>query len=117
MIQGVESQTESENEAVEHAFVKGRYAYSYYVNDYKDFVGEIKFKFEYIIINGQINYRFYDFEHDKLNSTFKSIGLLPKQWNENVKVSFTKKEYVDIVKDLKSNAANAIRIITKYCLK
>ena len=114
---GIESKTESDEEALDSAFVKGEYSYSYYVDDYESPAGEVKFKFEYIIRDGQINYRLYDFEHEKSDSKFTSIGLLPKEWNEKVKSSFSKKQYAEIMTDLKLNVANAIRMINKYCIK
>ncbi|NQY05688.1 MAG: hypothetical protein HRT68_05640 [Flavobacteriaceae bacterium] len=117
MIMGIESKTESDGEALDSAFVKGEYSYSYYVDDYGSQAGEVKFKFEYIIRDGQINYRFYDFEHKKSESKFASIGLLPKEWNEKVKSSFSKKQYTEIMTDLKLNVANAIRMINKNCVK
>ena len=117
MIMGVNSKTESNKEALDSAFVKGENSYSYYVDDYGSPAGEVKYKFEYIIKNGQINYRLYDFEHKKSDSKFASIGLLPKEWNEKVKSSFSKKQYTEIMTDLKLNVANAIRMINKYCVK
>jgi hypothetical protein len=117
MIMGIESKTESASEALDSAFVKGGYSYSYYVDNYESPAGEVKFKFEYIIRDGQINYRLYDFEHVKSDSKFASIGLLPKEWNEKVESSFSKKQYAEIMTDLKLNVANAIRMINKYCVK
>jgi hypothetical protein len=117
MIMGIESKTESDEKALDSAFVKGEYSYSYYVDEYGSPAGEVKFKFEYIIRDGQINYRLYDFEHEKSDSKFASIGLLPKEWNEKIKSSFSKKQYAEIMTDLKLNVANAIRMINKYCVK
>ena len=117
MIMGIESKTVSEDEAHDSAFVRGAYAYFYYVDDYGSEAGEVKFKFEYIIIDGQIDYRFYAFEHEKIGSKFASIGLLPKEWNEQVKTSFSEKQYGEIMTDLRLNIANAIRMINKYCVK
>ncbi len=117
MIIGVETQTESEKDALDSSFVKGEYSYSYYVDDYESYAGEVKFKFEYIIRNGQINYRIYDFEHEKSDSKFQSVGILPEKWNDKVKLSFTEKQYSEIMVDLRMNVANAIRMINKYCIR
>ncbi|WP_299888477.1 hypothetical protein [uncultured Lacinutrix sp.] len=117
MIMGIESKTESKEAAIESSFVKGEYSYSYYVNDYEASAGEVQFKFEYTIKKGAIAYKLYDFEHLKSDSEFESIGILPNEWNEKVKASFTKKQYAEIMTDLRLNVANAIRMINKYCTK
>ena len=117
MIMGVDSKTESDNESLDSAFVKGSYSYSYYVNNYEVPAGDVMYKFEYVIRDGQINYRLYDFEHEKSDSKFESIGLLPNDWNEKVKDSFSKKQYAEVMTDIKLNVANNIRLIKKYCLK
>lgn len=117
MIQGIESKTESEEAAIDSSFVKGAYAFSYYVDDYGASAGEVKFQFEYIIKEGVIAYQLYDFEHHQSESKFESVGILPTDWNEKVKASFTKKQYAEIMTDLKMNVANAIRMINKYCVK
>lgn len=116
LIFGIESKTESVENGIDSSFVKGGYSYSYYVDDYESSAGEVKFKFEYIIKNGNISYRFWDFEHEKSGSEFESIGLLPRDWNEKIKETFTKKQYTEIKTDIRLNVSNAIRMITKYCI-
>lgn len=117
MIEGVEFKTESIEKAVESSYVKGTYSFSYYVDDYGESAGEVKFKFEYLIANEEINYRLFDFKHEKSDSNFESIGILPYEWDEKVKASFTKKQYAEIMTDLKLNVVNAIRMINKNCVK
>ncbi len=117
MILGVESYTDSEQNSRDSSFVNGNYAYSYFVDDYSSEAGEVKFKFSYQIKNGIINYKFYDFEHNGRNTKFKSIGILSKNWNENIGSTFTENQYSEIMTDIKLNVANSIRMISKYCLK
>jgi len=116
MLAGIISQTKSKEQAVDSSFVKGEYTYTYYVDNYEKFAGFIKFKFEYIIKKGQIHYRFYDFEHEKSDSDFESIGLLPEKPNEKVRKVFTEKQYDTIMTDLKMNIAHSLRLIVKYCV-
>lgn len=115
MVVGITFKTETKEEAGDSSIVKGEYSYTYYVDDHKSFAGEVKFKFEYITKKGAINYRIYDFVHEKSNSKFNSIGKLPKEWNEKVGQVFTKIQFNEIISDLILNAANSIRIINKYC--
>ena len=116
MIEGVTSYTESENESIDSSYVNGNYSYSYYVNDYESEAGSISFKYSYEIKDGVISYKFYDFIHDGTGTEFKSIGNLPEKWNSEVGEIFTEKQYVEIMKDLFMNSANAIRMIKKYCV-
>jgi len=117
MILGIESKTKSEKEAKKSSYVKGNYAYAYYVDDYESEAGRVKFTYEYIVKNGQIHYRLFNFEHEQSKSKFESVGLLTEKWNKKIKSSFTKKQYAEIMTDLRANAANAIRMIKKYCAK
>ena len=115
MIMGVTSYTESENESIDASYVNGNYSYSYYVNDYESEAGSISFKYAYEIKSGVISYKFYDFIHNGTGTEFKSIGNLPEKWNSKIGEIFTEKQYVEIMKDLFMNSANAIRMIKKYC--
>jgi len=117
LIVGIESKTEKLESSKDSSFVRGKYAYSYYVDHYESPAGEVKFKYEYIIKNGQVQYRFYDFEHEQASSKFKTIGLLPKTWNKKIQATFTKDQYGEIMTDIKLNIAHALRMIDKYCLK
>lgn len=117
LIMGVMFKTEFEEDATDSSFVKGANADDYYVDNYESPAGQVKYKFQYLIKKGQLSYRFYDIEHEQSDSEFKSIGFLPAQWNETVGTIFTKKQYSEILVDLKMNVANAIRMVDKYCLK
>jgi hypothetical protein len=86
------------------------------VNDYETEAGSISFKYSYQIKDNVISYRFYDFEHDGTETDFKSIGLMPEKWNTDIGKIYTEKQYIEIMKDLYANSANAIRMIKKYCL-
>ena len=108
--------TELEEDATDSSFVKGAYAYNYYVDDYESPAGKVKFKFQYLIKEGQLTYRLYDFEHVKSDSKFESVGLLPEKWNDQVKASFTKAQYSEIFVDLRFNVNHAIRMVKKYCV-
>jgi hypothetical protein len=116
MIVGVTSYSELESECIESCYVKGRYAYSYYVNDYGSKAGSISFKYEYKIINNIISYSFNEFIHDGTGTQFKSIGNIPEKWNQEVGEIFTEKQYTEIMNDLFINYTNAIRMIKKYCV-
>lgn len=117
MIMGVTSFTKSKKEASESSFVNGNYSYSYFVDDYSSQAGKISFNYSYLIKNGEINYRIYNFEHDGTDTEFASISHLTKSWNDEIGKIFTEKQYYEIMKDLLTNAANAIRMIKNYCLK
>jgi hypothetical protein len=117
MVMGVTAYTESEEDAIESSFVEGNYSYSYFVDDYESQAGLISFNYSYQIKDGEINYRFYDFNHDGNDTDFKSIGIIPKLWNKEVGEIFTEKQYIEILTDLTVNTVNAIRMVTKYCAK
>ncbi len=116
MIMGVSSYTKSEKDASESSFVHGNYSYSYFVNDYSSEAGKINFKYSYIIKDGKINYKFYDFKHNGNKTKFKSIGLLSTSWNEEIAKTFTEDQYYEIMIDLITNTSNLIKMIKETCL-
>lgn len=115
MVMGVTAYTETESESLESSYVKGSYAYTYYVNNYELEAGSIQFKYSYFIKDGNIQYSFYDFKHDGTGTKFKSIGNLPEKWNHEVGEIVTENQYNEIMKDVLLNAKHSIRMIQKYC--
>ncbi len=112
---GLTEYSETENE-LEPSFIKGNYSYSYYVDDYESEAGVINFKYLYEIKDGVLSYKFYQFDHDGSNTKFKSIGVLPEKWYEEIGKTFTEKQYIEIMKDIYANFVNTIRLIKKYCI-
>ncbi len=97
-------------------FIKGSYSYNYYVNNNILPAGEIKYKFDYTIENGILICLFYDFDHNKNDSTFNSVGILPFEINDVIKKSFNEKQYSEILNDIQLNVANTIRLVQKNCI-
>ncbi len=115
MIYDIETRTELEEDSRDSSFVAGAFSYGYFVDDYQSPAGQVRFKFEYVIRNDSVLYQFYDFEHEQAESKFESLGHLPKEWNEEVKLVFSKSQYKEILTDIELNVANAIRMVRKYC--
>lgn len=112
---GVKSKTKNEKDATASSFVNGEHSFGYYVDDYSKFAGNIEFKFEFIISNNEIKYKFYNFTHLKSNSSYKSLGILPKDWNINIK-QFSQSQYEEIQNDIKLNMFNYLRLIQNKCI-
>lgn len=117
MIMGITAYTTSEKEAAESSFVEGNYAFNYFVNNYESQAGKIDFKYVFNSKDGVIEYKFYDFVHDGTNTNFKSIGTIPKKWNDTIGLIFTKDQFMEIMIDLTGNVALALRMIKENCVK
>jgi len=116
-LNGVKTFTQNEEVAKISAFVLGDWSSAYYVNDYSKLAGNILFKYEFIIKDGIINYRFYQFTHEQKDSEFESIGQLPSSWNSNVGAQFNKGQYWEIINAIQTNIAEKVQLISKQCLQ
>ena len=110
--EGAVSKTASENQAIDSAYVKGTFSYSYYLGNNQNEASHVKSIYTYTIKKGEIHYNYYDFEHDKLDSS----GWLPKKWNKNVGKTFSKKQYGAIMTDIKFMIAEEVQKINKRCV-
>lgn len=93
----------------------GTYEYTYYVDNYETYAGLISHDFIITIDNQNIEYKFMNFVHKKDNSNFNSLGRLSFNYNEKTNKIFTKKNYEEIISDLRINLVNHIRMISKNC--
>lgn len=106
---GVKEYSEFLSNTSDFEFIKGQWQYSYYINNSSDFAGIVEFKYEFKISDGIIDYKYYDFNHFKDDSEYKSIGLLPYEINETVLEVFDKKQYKEIIGDIYLNQVLAIK--------
>lgn len=79
--------------------------------------GWIAFDFEYLVKDGTISYRYYNFVHsaEEEDAVFASIGTLPAVWNEKVAKVFTKGQYAEIQNYMTANVRVALKLAKKYC--
>lgn len=111
---GIEETSKTVNNKLDFEFIKGKWQYTYYVNNSSDFAGIVEFKYEFKIFNGNIDYRYYDFIHYKDDSEFKSIGQLPFEITESILNVFTKEQYNTIISDIYMNQVLAIKRTKQY---
>jgi len=58
---GVEETSKFSDNTSAYEYIKGKWEYTYYVNDLSDFAGIVEFKYEFKISDGKIDYEYYDF--------------------------------------------------------
>ena len=112
-LQGVDS-ARSEGDS---SIVYGSYSYGYYVNNTELYVGEVGFQFCLKLNNDSLSYRYFAFEHDGFETSFSSLGILPKDWNLGVGEIFNQKQYGEILWDIRFNLAHSIKMISNQCLR
>jgi len=101
-------------------FIKGTWEYKYWVNDTDTPVGKISFKYEFIINDSSIHYRYYNYVHRQADSEFTSINQLPLKANEKTLAVFTKDQYDEMLYDTLVNIRHSIRShkkLTDKCLQ
>ena len=114
---GLQESSEYSEEVTDNEYIRGQWEYGYYVNNTTDFAGRVSFKYEFIISDGIINYRYYDFTHDKGSSEFDSIGKLPFEINDTVLKVFTNKQYQEIMGDVRFNHVANIKRLKEFADK
>ncbi|WP_157957256.1 hypothetical protein [Winogradskyella tangerina] len=114
---GLQESSEDTDEAIDKEYIRGKWEYGYYVNNTTDLAGRVSFKYEFIISDGVINYRYYDFTHDKGSSEFNSIGKLPFEINDAVLKVFTNKQYREIMGDIRFNHVANIKRLKEFADK
>lgn len=114
---GISSFTEEKEDAKNGAFVKGSWSYNYYVDADDKPAGSIAFDFEYLVKDGTISYRYYNFIHsqEEEDPVFAPIGALPAVWDEKVSRVFTKEQYSRIQSSMTANVRVALKLAKKYC--
>ena len=116
-LDGVKAFTKSEKAAEISAFVMGEIYQNYLVNDFSTEAGEVQFKYEFIIKDGVLSYRFFHFYHAQKESEFSSAGRLSSEWNKEIGKVFNKGQYWEIVNEIQTNVANTIRALNKECME
>ena len=109
---GVEESSDTQDESSTLEYIKGQWDYTYYVNNTTGYAGVIAFKYEYNISDGKVDYLYYDFIHVQDESEFESIGQLPFEVNEKILDVFTREQYAEIFRDLRTNQFAALRTIS-----
>ncbi|PSG87374.1 hypothetical protein C7H52_10850 [Aurantibacter aestuarii] len=111
---GVKENSKHKNISNDFEYIKSQWRYPYYINNSSDFAGMVEFKYEFKITDGTIYYNYYDFKHDKDDSTFRSIGILPFKVNETVLEVFSEKEYQEIIEEIYLNQVLTIKRIKQF---
>lgn len=115
-IMGIESKTASKEDAKDSSFIKGNYQYTYFLDDYTTLAGVISYQFEYIIKNGTVVFKFYNFIHNRGDSEYLSVGIFPANYAGKVKKTFTKEQHGVLLNSIKENMTQALKSINKNCL-
>jgi len=92
-----ESSKDLPKEETDYDYLKGKWSFSFYINNVDIYVGEVEWKFEIKVFPDHIEYLYFDFIHSKATSEYKSIGMLPLEPNEAVLKVFSKEEYQQII--------------------
>ena len=116
-LNGVKTFTENEKTAESSAFVLGDWSSAYFVNDDSKLAGNFLYNFEFIIKDGKIHYRFYNFKHEQKDSEFKGVGRLPSEWNSTVGLQFNKGQYWELINAIQTDIAETIQLISSQCLQ
>lgn len=99
----------------DNIYINGTYEYTYYVNNSEKYAGIVSHNYLISIENNLITFKYFNFIHSKDDSIFNSIGKLPSEFNYKTKEVFTQENYEEILKDLKFNIVNHIRVLRKNC--
>ncbi|WP_299276978.1 hypothetical protein [uncultured Psychroserpens sp.] len=102
------TETEISEDDSKVSFVKGTWEFPYRVNKTDDYIGLIEFSFEFSIENGVFQYRYYNYVHNKDDSEYQSLGILPFTYNEEVAKVFNKINFSEILYDIEFNLKIAL---------
>lgn len=116
-LDGVKAFTKNERTAEISAFAMGDWSSSYLVNDNSTPAGNIFYRFEFVVKEGKVSYRFYHFKHEQKDSEFASFGQLPSEWNDTVGKAFNKGQYWEIINAIQTNIAKKIQVLSSQCLQ
>ncbi|MCK8479877.1 hypothetical protein [Psychroserpens algicola] len=105
---GVEEQYISK-EPSKASYLKGEWQFPYRINDTENYIGTVSFNFEYTLEKGILTYMYYNYRHDTDDSDYKSLGLLPFEYNDFVAQVFTQNEYYEMLYDTEINVKLAIK--------
>nr|WP_321234235.1 hypothetical protein [uncultured Psychroserpens sp.] len=91
------------------SFIKGQWQFPYRINNSEDYIGTISYNFEYSLDNGVLTYTYSNYMHEKDNSKYKSLGILPLEYSASISKVFTQNEYYELLYDTEINLKLAIK--------
>lgn len=93
------------------SFIKGSWQFPYRINDVETYVGMVSFDFEYTLHQGELAYKFDNYQHTRDGSGFRSLGLIPYKYDDRVAKVFEQNDFYEILYDTRVNVKTAIKYL------
>ena len=97
--------------------VAGSWKFNYYVDNLEVDAGLVGFDYTFVIKQGELQYRFFNFTHWQGDSKMASLGAFPAKWSDDLKRKMKKEHFLEVSRDVRFNAAIWVRQLKKYCLE
>ncbi len=93
---------------VEGTEFHGKWDYSCFISDYVG-AGEFSFEYEVQVKDRVIKYRFFNFQHEKGESEFNSLGPVKSKWDDQIAEVFKEEEFRDLKSSMLSNVVYLVK--------